>query len=952
MFRRYLNQLHKSAITEAASKCYRVLVEASEGEAGKYFRKTIRNADEGTLRRLRDDTIDVMKEECPDQSVENWAQWLWIWFRMDFGLRNSDAVYFAPGLARMVLCSPDSDEKFEYYPKDPLNPNADMLKKLVHYITMAHKDDYTRFLVDKETGKPETLESLAAKYGDALKKHGEEAMAELEQLEYTPNDYVIVELTDYETASEFAEYTEPDTWCYFEDEDTFDYYKSGGSIRLYLAYKPGFERLEPGDKGYGQSMLGIDIGPNNTLIHCNNRYNHEDDPELDNDKNPPGDNRFNAKELSLLLGAPYYKICPYYTEEERKRLGIMTPDDIEDALERGEDITGMVKVDNTYENGDKLIMSCELENILKPNNTLLFDTWMDGISSIVFADKICYNIKKHGKKTIVDADGKQIIDGWYDYIWQNGNGSMTVSKDGLQNLLGYDGKFKFKRWYRHAPDPLNKNVYAARFDDNKVHFINSEETPVSDLAVDSITNFCSDDDYFIVEIDKKYNIVRSSDIKLMLDKWFTSWRRFDALHLIVRDESMRANLLDMMNPTHYLLEHWASDVKKLVNGCFRISYEKAAGDHVYQIYSPDAKGMLFDFPVDGVVDFKNGFQLEKDGKYMKINIEGKCLFPHWVDEYNEDDDNGYWLKNNGKKNYAKNDTSYGLDEWFDDVWHGIGDAYIVTKTDDTKSMEAHEVEGNKHTRTKDIHPTKMNIYKNGKLLLKEWADKIYIDKYKASSNEYYVVNYSNKCTACDQNGKLLLDDLYDGIHAVYENDIVIPCIRSKTDADVRGTVCINGKPILDGDYYIGRTGLYYVARQHGNFIESFNNCILVKKDDKANVLLLSGKWLMDTWYEDIFTNSPSKLVFMVKLNGKFNMWNNDHIEFDHWYNYGHTDHLPYGGNYYYLSDTGDPELGRPNCMKNTEGWMVIECGGSIGSPLVTEQVIPGKTQNTIGHCFH
>lgn len=43
---------------------------------GNYFRKTIRNADEGTLRRLRDDTIDVMKEECPDQSVENWAQWL------------------------------------------------------------------------------------------------------------------------------------------------------------------------------------------------------------------------------------------------------------------------------------------------------------------------------------------------------------------------------------------------------------------------------------------------------------------------------------------------------------------------------------------------------------------------------------------------------------------------------------------------------------------------------------------------------------------------------------------------------------------------------------------------------------------------------------------------------------------------------------------------------------
>lgn len=936
--------------------CYRVLVEASEGEAGKYFRKTIRNADEGTLRKLRDDTIDVMKEECPDQSVENWAQWLWIWFRMDFGLRNSDAVYFAPGLARLVLCSPDSDEKFEYYPKDPLNPNADMLKKLVHYITMAHKDDYTRFLVDKETGKPETLESLAAKYGDALKKHGEEAMAELEHLEYTPNDYVIVELTDFETASEYAEYTEPDTWCYFEDEDTFEYYKSGGAIRLYLAYKPGFERLEPGDKGYGQSMLGIDIGPNNSLVHCNNRYNHEDDPELDNDKNPPGDNRFDAKELSLLLGAPYYKVCPYYTEEERKRLGILTPDDIDAALERGEDISNMVKVHHTYENGDKQIMSCELENILKPNNTLLFNTWMDDIRSVEFNGKIYYNIEKHGKRTIVDSNGKQMLGDWYNNIWQNGNGSITVTKDGLQNLLGSDGKFKFKQWYRHVPAPLGKNMYTARFDDNKIRFIDSEENIISDLAIDSIEQFTSDTTYVIVDINEKKNILRTADLKLMLDKWFTSWKQFDALHLIVQDESMRQNLLEKLNPTHYLLNNWASHIQKLVNGCFSISYEKTDGDHIYQIYSPDEKGMLFDFPVDGVVDFENGFQLEKDGKYMRTNLEGKCLFPHWVDSYwddkdSKDDNKGYWIKNNGKKNFAKDNTSYDLDEWFDDVWHGIGDAYIVTKTEDTKSMEAHEVDGNKHTST-NIHPTKVNIYKNGKLLLKEWADKISIKKYEDSSNEYYVVRYNNKYTACDQNGRLLLDDLYDGINAVYENGIVIPFIRLENDDDFRCTVCINGKPILDGEYYLGRSGLYYAVRKHGNFIQSFDNCILVKKDNKANVLLPSGKWLMDTWYEDIFTNSPNKLVFMVKYNGKFNMWNKDHIEFDHWYNYGHADHLPYGGNYYYLSDTGDPETGRPNRQKNTEGWMAIACGDSIGSPLVTEQVIPGKTQNTIGHCFH
>ena len=951
MFRRYLNQLHKSALTEAVSNCYRVLVEASEGEAGKYFRKTIRNADPAIVRRLYGDTIDVMEAECPDQPKESWATWLWNWFRGDFGLRNSDAVYFAPGLARLVLCSPDSDEKFEYYPKDPLSPNADMLKKLVHYITMAHKDDYTRFLFDKETGEPATLESLTAKYGDALKKHGEEAMKELEGLDYTPNDYVIVELTDFDTASKYAEYTEPDTWCYFEDEDTFEYYKSGGAIRLYLAYKPGFERLEPGDKGYGQSMLGIDIGPNNSLVHCNNRYNHEDDPDLDNDKNPPGDNRFDAKERSLLLGGPYYKFCPYYSEEERKRLGIMTPDDIEAALERGEDITNMVKVHHKFENGDKLIMSCEMENILKPNNTLLFDTWMDDIRFIEFADKNCYTIGKHGKKTIVDADGKQMINDWYSNIWPNGGGSITVVKDGLQNLLGYDGKFKFKKWYQHTPDQLSKNVYCARFDD-KIHFIDSEENLISDLAVDGIEQFTGDTTYVIVDINGKKNILRTADCKLMLSDEFENWRQFDSgdLMLIVykHDKSGQftgENLIDKANPSHYLLPKWAKKIHKLVNGKYKIAYYAPDENTVYQVYDPSERKMLFDFCVDDVGENKDGFVLCKDNKYMAINLDGKPLLPRWVDDYNFDETHkGYWIKNDGKKNYAKDDKSYGLEEWFDDVSHGIGDAYIVTKVDENDTIESHEVANGRNT-SKDIHPTKVNIYKNGKLLLKDWADKITTDRYKDSSNNYYVVKYNNKCTVCDENGRLLLDDLYDGINNVYENGTVIPLTKSSSLDSPHANVCINGKPVLDGEYYIGRNKAYceYRAQNHGNFIEAYDDFIMVRKDGKMNVLLLSGKWLMDRWYDNIDTNSQYQFVFIVKLNDKYNMWNKDHIEFDHWYNYGRCDHLPYGGNYYYLSDTGDPESGVPNSTKNKEGWLVIQCGDNIGSPLVTEQVIPGKT---------
>jgi len=630
MFNDYLRTLPHNTLTEAVTNVYHVLMEASEGEAGKYFRKTIRSANPTTIQRLREDTIDLMSEECPDQPVENWAQWLWIWFRMDFGLRNSDTVYFAPGLARLVLCSTDSDEKFEYYPKDPLNPNADMLKKLVHYITMAHKDDYTRFLVDKETGEPATLESLSAKYGDALKKHGEKAMAELEQLEYTPNDYVIVELTDYDTASEYADYTEPDTWCYFEDEDTFDYYRNGGTVRLFLAYKPGFKDMKPGDKGYGQSMLGIDIGPDNALIHCNNRYNHDPDPELDNDKNPPGDNRFDAKELSLLLGGPYYKFCPYYTDEERKELGIMTPNDVKSALSRGEDIDRLVHTIHDMDDGSRIISVCDMYNVIKPDHTLLFDSWMTDIRPLYFKDGWNYKVDNHGRYSIFDTNGKQMIDDWYNGMWRNGGGSITVTKGGLQNLLGLDGKFKFKKWYQYIPDQINSNVYAVRFD-GKIHFIDKDENLISDIAVDSLENFAGDMKYMIADISGKKNVMRMTDCKFMLEKWFKHWKQFESgtLTLIVYDEDNRVNLLCKADPTHYLLPIWANTILKLINGRYRISYDQPSGYTLYQVYDPMARKMLFDYYVDFVIDFKDSFDLKKDGKFMKIDIDGKPLYDHW-----------------------------------------------------------------------------------------------------------------------------------------------------------------------------------------------------------------------------------------------------------------------------------------------------------------------------------
>ena len=916
-FRQYLDDLPKSALNEAVVSLYNALFEASEGEAGKYFRKTVRSASPDIINELRENTIAVMREECPDEPEENWPQWLWIWFRMDFGLRNNEAVYFAPGLARIVLCSPDSDEKFEYCPRDPLSRNADTLSKLVHYITMAHKDDYTRYLVDKSTGKPATFDELNAKFSDALKRHGEEAMAELEQLDYKPNDYHIVELTDYETAAEFAKYTDPNTWCYFEDEDTFEYYREGGTIRLYLAYKPGFERLEPGDKGYGQSMLGIDIGPNNELIHCNNRYNHEDDPELDNDVNRPGDNRFDAKELSLLLGGPYYKFCPYYTEEERKKLGILTVDDLNEAVERGEDISDIVKYVKTTESGDLIVKHHHWYNILRINGKLLFKDWLDNIVPTDFKGKHCYKISLHDKDTIVDSDINPMLDKWYDGIWVDCDSTSPykVNDGDLWNMMRHDGSFVLSEWYKALPQQVfkGKDIYVAKFEDDKNRFIDSDGKVLCDDEFDAVRPITFTNRYARVFRDEFWNIFDVDTMKVLFPEWVTGDKEVSRRLWMVRNSNNQFNFFDPEKPTQLLLQRWADNVFQFRNGYIRLGYNvpnDKDNRRVDQVLDPHNKRLLFNFYVDTVHDFADGFGLYKwvNGKryYMSIGLDGIPNFDHWVTDHSFDQRTGeYWLTKDGKTNLSRADRSLALNRWYDSVYKGAVDGDFVVKV----------TAGDKQ---------KMNVLRDNKPLLRKWPDNIESD-YSPSTNgklRWYRVWYGDKCSAYDQNCKLLLDDMYDYVKEVYSPGYII--VGKREGNGMKYNICFNGgKPFLDGWYKGDKTS-------DDNFIE-FNCCrAIVCQNGKMNVLTPSGQWLMDTWFDGVREWEDMRLVFFIKNGEKYNVWNYDHIEYDTWFDDFRWH--PYSTNY--------------DLIYNSTGTKITvhpEYNGPLGSPMVVKAMyVNGK----------
>ena len=96
--------------------------------------------------------------------------------------------------------------------------------------------------------------------------------------------------------------------------------------------------------------------------------------------------------------------------------------------------------------------------------------------------------------------------------------------------------------------------------------------------------------------------------------------------------------------------------------------------------------------------------------------------------------------------------------------------------------------------------------------------------------------------------------------------------------------------MLDG-WFEHDTGSWWTL-SGANSIAVWDSCTLVQMDHKYNILLNSGKWLFDQWYDWIKPRYAPTMYFLVKSNDKYNIWNYDHFEFDHWFKYANWCH-PY-----------------------------------------------------------
>lgn len=285
----------------------------SEGDAYRYTKKVLVNLPNV------DEIRHIYTEIACNRGISSWTRACYEELRRQFFRDGQCKIKFAPGLARIAfgeLLFGTGDEDFREL--------AD-LRDFLRIISIAHFTEFSRHLaVD---GKNLTFKDLVDRFGSTVSGNWKEMKRELARIKYGPRRYRVIWLDSFATANQYHKYTLPHGWCHLSSKSMFKSYsfntrfdakgkKKISVVKLYLAVLPGFETMTEDDPLYGESMLGIDIGPDGRLMHVNNRWNHAHD-NVDERK---GDNKYSERELSELMGGPFYKLCPAFSKKDYRHV--------------------------------------------------------------------------------------------------------------------------------------------------------------------------------------------------------------------------------------------------------------------------------------------------------------------------------------------------------------------------------------------------------------------------------------------------------------------------------------------------------------------------------------------------------------------------------------------------------------------------------------------------------
>lgn len=535
---------------EAVTRAYRQLFEASEGDARRYMKAVLEKMG--------------MSDALEMYYTKEWPGKVYGLIRDYFVHRGGCDVYYVPGIARLIFGSTDDIE----------DPDMDLwsdVKDIVKFISLAHKGEFSRNLEHISTvqegprrgmqvkGPPLNFEELSDMFSREIEDASAAERQEFENAKRSPTGYEIIVLDDFDKAHEFLKYTPEDSpWCYLQNKATFEDYKSNGN-KLYLALAPGFENLKPGDKGYGRSMIGFDMGPVDArgmskMQVCNNRYNHA--PDLENENDRSGDSKYTEIELAEILGIPIWKDCPGYSEEELIQSGHINRSILERMFPDFESLRRAVlyKQDAIVEElGVRIewrqFASLQPFEFMNAHNDLIIcyaipNQETDELTYFDMYRRVSgdiYAITDIGKGSkLVDETGKILNDTWFHQIGKPDSSGfpVPVARKNADhtvewNLLDSDGKILLDSWYRNLNGPYGRKYIVIKDDDGMARLCLAETgEPILD-PMDTIRHNIIDQTHvFMMEKDSLFNYW--VDGVFLLDEWTSSPMAYADLYRLMR----------------------------------------------------------------------------------------------------------------------------------------------------------------------------------------------------------------------------------------------------------------------------------------------------------------------------------------------------------------------------------------------------------------------------------
>lgn len=193
---------------------------------------------------------------------------------------------YGQGVARLLLTYSEINSNYR---------NASDLNDIIKIITSAHVHEWDSNL------RSLSIRELRDFFHNETKTLDNVSKESLSKRTFTPNlDYDIVEIHNFEEASQYKQYT---TWCITASSGMWDSYSANGINRVYFILKKGYEKLTiPSTNNnkkdeYGLSMISVVVRPYGYLAFCTGRYNHQFGGN---------DALLNVTEISELVGRNYY----------------------------------------------------------------------------------------------------------------------------------------------------------------------------------------------------------------------------------------------------------------------------------------------------------------------------------------------------------------------------------------------------------------------------------------------------------------------------------------------------------------------------------------------------------------------------------------------------------------------------------------------------------------------